>query len=109
MDFLYNCLWTEARGESLKGQIFVLNTIQNRVDDIRWPSTIEAVITQPYQFSISSQTTDISDLKLLCKLCRLNYLPKLTSATHFHTIFILPYWSSSLEYLETVGRHKFYK
>ena len=27
MDFLYNCLWTEARGESLKGQIFVLNVI----------------------------------------------------------------------------------
>ena len=109
MDFLYNCLWTEARGESLKGQIFVLNVIDNRLKDYRWPSTLQAVIEQPYQFSISNYTTEIPKLRFLTEMYLEGFIPKITRATHFHTVTSSPYWSFRMEYIESVGNHKFYR
>lgn len=44
-------VWREARGESARGRRLVAQTIENRVQDARWPDTYQGVITQPWQFS----------------------------------------------------------
>lgn len=41
----------EAGNQTLMGRRLVVDVILNRVDDPDWPDSIEAVITQPYQFS----------------------------------------------------------
>jgi len=51
MDMLYRIAWAEARGEGDKGVILVINVIQNRLNDPRFPDTIHGVIHQPRQFT----------------------------------------------------------
>mgnify|MGYP002520828350 CR=1 FL=1 len=43
-------VWGEARGCSTEGQTRVVWCILNRVDDSRFPDTIQGVVTQPCQF-----------------------------------------------------------
>lgn len=43
-------VWGEARGCSIEGQAKVVWVILNRVDDNRFPDTIQGVVTQPCQF-----------------------------------------------------------
>ena len=31
------------------------------------------------------------------------------TATHYHTIFVVPYWSNSLAKIATIGNHIFYR
>ena len=50
------CVWREARGETPKGKRLVAQTIENRVQDKRWPETYVEVITQPLQFSAFNKT-----------------------------------------------------
>ena len=35
--------------------------------------------------------------------------PSVGTATHYHTVFVVPYWSPSLEKLTTIGDHIFYR
>ena len=44
-------VYREARGESVIGKILVAQTIENRVQDRRWPDTYRDVVLQPWQFS----------------------------------------------------------
>lgn len=43
-------IWGEVRGCCVEEQRAQAWCILNRVDDPRWGSTVEAVVTQPYQF-----------------------------------------------------------
>jgi len=51
LDPLHRIVWAEARGESLKGQIAVVNVIINRHNSSQFPNGIYNVIHQPRQFS----------------------------------------------------------
>ena len=44
-------IYCEARGESYEGMLAVGSVVMNRVNDARFPNTIEAVIMSPGQFS----------------------------------------------------------
>jgi len=44
-------IYCEARGESYEGMLAVGSVVMNRVNDTRFPNTIEAVIMSPGQFS----------------------------------------------------------
>lgn len=50
-----NCLaeaiYFEARNQSVPAQIYVAETVMNRVRSNRYPDTVCEVINQPYQFS----------------------------------------------------------
>ncbi len=48
---LAKIIHAEARGETLEGKIAVGAVVLNRVEDERFPDSIEAVILQPRQFS----------------------------------------------------------
>lgn len=49
-EMIAKTVWGEARGCSTEGQAKVVWCILNRVDDPRFPDTIEGVVTQPWQF-----------------------------------------------------------
>ena len=50
-DYMARTMWAEARGEGDIGMRAVGHVVLNRANDSRWPSAIEAVVTQPGQFS----------------------------------------------------------
>lgn len=51
LETLAICVMAEAGGEDLEGMRMVADVILNRVDSAGFPDDIEAVITQPYQFT----------------------------------------------------------
>lgn len=50
-DILLHIVAAEARGCDLKGQILVANVILNRLENDKFPDSIEGVVFQPNQFS----------------------------------------------------------
>lgn len=60
-EMIAKTVWGEARGCSTEGQAKVVWCILNRVDDPRFPDTIEGVITQPWQFQGYSPDYPVTD------------------------------------------------
>ena len=56
-DLLAALIHAEARGEPFEGQVAVGAVVLNRVDDPRWPDTVEAVVLQSGQFATPTQAT----------------------------------------------------
>jgi len=56
-------LFHESRGESLKGQVAVMEVVMNRVQDSRFPKTPCAVIKQKSQFSWTSNPNNLKPPK----------------------------------------------
>ena len=54
-------LWGEARGCDLENQIGCVWIVCNRVDDPRFPDTIQGVVAQPSQFFGYSQSFPVTD------------------------------------------------
>lgn len=108
----------EARGESDKGKIAVAHVILARVDNDRWGNTIPDVINQPYQFSYinNEQRNTPSDddwnsgYKIAYDVIDGNLKsPFKQVVTHYHTKQVNPYWAKHLDYVGSIGNHKFYK
>lgn len=59
-DLLLRVAMGEAGNQGIDGMRYVISTILNRVDDSRFPDTIEKVCTQRYQF-YTGYTGSISD------------------------------------------------
>ena len=56
-ELLAALIHAEARGESFDGKVAVGAVVMNRVDDPRWPDTVEAVVLQPGQFAEPTEAT----------------------------------------------------
>ena len=54
-------LWGEARGCTQDNQIKCVWIVCNRVDDARFPDTIQGVLSQPYQFHGYSESFPVTD------------------------------------------------
>ena len=54
-------LWGEARGCTRDNQIKCAWVVCNRVDDERFPDTIQGVLSQPYQFHGYSESFPVTD------------------------------------------------
>jgi len=50
LDPLHRIVWAEARGEDMKGQILVVNVIQNRQRSNMYPDGVWEILTQERQF-----------------------------------------------------------
>ena len=57
LDLLATLIHAEARGESFEGQVGVGAVVLNRVNDPRWPDTVEAVVLQSGQFATPTEAT----------------------------------------------------
>ena len=105
-------IYHEARGEGWEGWALVKATVENRVDDSRWPSTVCGVVYQPKQFSWTinpNEVTDIDSWNRIVTFVKEGSHSNFKGSTHYHTTSINPWWAKSYEYLGTVGHHKYYR
>ena len=56
IQLLAKVVHAEARGESITGMYLVASTAMNRVQDARFPNTLEEVLLQPNQFAAPADT-----------------------------------------------------
>ena len=122
-------VYFEARGENLAGQMMVAETILNRAEDPRWPSTaLQAVldprwpstackvVKQRNQFSFYSDgKSDIPKNRELY-LVATDVASEALEGKHlgsgslwFHANYVKPSWRHRLEVSVRIGRHIFYK
>ena len=123
-----NCLaqaiWYEAASESEAGKRAVAQVVLNRVAHSGWPNSVCGVVYQGSNRSTGCQFTFTCDgsLKRRAKGRSWDEAQKLAEqalagsvytpighATHYHTLWVNPYWASSLDHVGTIGAHRFYR
>jgi len=121
---LAQAVWYEAASESEAGQRAVAQVVLNRVANPAWPSSVCGVVYQGSERSTGCQFTFTCDGSLARKpggaswalaqriaaeaLAGSVYAP-VGLATHYHTLWVNPYWAPTLEHIGTIGAHRFYR
>ena len=124
LECLAQAVWYEAASESEAGQRAVAQVVLNRVAHPSWPSSVCGVVYEGSQRSTGCQFTFTCDGSLSRKargaswdrartiardaLSGSVYAP-VGHATHYHTLWVNPYWASSLDHVGTIGAHRFYR
>jgi hypothetical protein len=121
---LAQAVWYEAASESEAGQRAVAQVVLNRVAHSAWPSSVCGVVYQGSQRSTGCQFTFTCDGSLARRpsgvtwaraqriaadaLAGEVYAP-VGLATHYHTLWVNPYWAGTLDHIGTIGAHRFYR
>ena len=121
---LAQAVWYEAASESDAGQRAVAQVVLNRVKHPSWPDSVCGVVYQGSQRRTGCQFTFTCDGSLARRpsggswsraqlvassaLGGKVYAP-IGMATHYHTLWVNPYWSKSLDHVGTIGAHIFYR
>jgi spore germination cell wall hydrolase CwlJ-like protein len=125
VDCVAKAIYFEARGEPFEGQLAVANVINNRVKSSKFPNTHCGVVHQAkridgkivknkcaFSFYCDGKVEEIRDkkaYKLAENIAKLSmqgvYVDIARKATHFHAVYVNPYWSKHLEYLGKIGKH----
>ncbi len=121
---LAQAVWYEAASESEAGQRAVAQVVLNRVAHPAWPSSVCGVVYQGSQRSTGCQFTFTCDGSLARRPSGLSwaraqrvaaealsgsvYAP-VGLATHYHTLWVNPYWAPTLDHIGTIGAHRFYR
>ena len=124
VECLTAAVYYEAAIEPLDGQRAVAQVVLNRARHPAYPRTICGVVFQGFERATGCQFTFTCDgsirrtpsAALWAKARRVAeealagkvYAP-VGWATHYHTNWVVPYWSSSLVKLANVGTHIFYR
>ena len=121
---LAQAVWYEAASESEAGQRAVAQVVLNRVAHPAWPNSVCGVVYQGSERSTGCQFTFTCDGSLARRpsgaswaraqriadeaLAGSVYAP-VGLATHYHTLWVNPYWASTLDHIGTIGAHRFYR
>ncbi len=121
---LAQAVWYEAASESEAGQRAVAQVVLNRVAHPSWPSSVCGVVYQGSERSTGCQFTFTCDGSLARRpggaswaqaqriasdaLNGSVYAP-VGLATHYHTLWVNPYWAPTLDHIGTIGAHRFYR
>jgi spore germination cell wall hydrolase CwlJ-like protein len=112
----------EARHETTSGQLAVAEVTLNRVADKRYPNTVCEVVWEKKQFSwthdgVHDDPTRMSyldreawkSIKELASGVLDGSTTRLeTTATHYHSVAVSPFWTKHYEYEGQIGNHLFY-
>jgi spore germination cell wall hydrolase CwlJ-like protein len=124
IDCLTAAVYYEAASEDLTGQRAVAQVVLNRVRHPAYPNSVCGVVFQGServtgcQFSFTCDgslarrpsKTGWARAQAVAAMALAGYVePSVGLATHYHTIWVVPYWSSSLTKLRTLGAHIFYR
>ncbi len=117
-------VYYEAASESADGQRAVAQVVLNRVAHPSYPASVCGVVFQGSERQTGCQFSFTCDGALARRpspaafararqvahaaLSGETYAP-VGLATHYHTIWIAPYWAPSLHGIGTIGAHKFYR
>ncbi|MEO1729980.1 MAG: cell wall hydrolase [Pseudomonadota bacterium] len=123
-DCLAQAVWYEAASESEAGQRAVAQVVLNRVAHPSWPASVCGVVYEGSSRSTGCQFSFTCDGSLNRKtggdgwrraqkiareaLGGKVYAP-IGHATHYHTLWVDPYWADSLAHVGTIGAHRFYR
>ena len=122
------CIWGEARGESLEGQVAVANVIRNRVLEQKWyGKSFKQVLLKPWQFSCFN-IDDPNRHKMLEAWHDRENNPEMKQArwiawavidnqikdniygcNHYHSTSIKPDWAKGKTPVRIIDNHVFYK
>ncbi len=121
---LAQAVWYEAASESEAGQRAVAQVVLNRVAHPNWPGSVCGVVYQGSQRSTGCQFSFTCDGSLSRRASGASwaraqriagdalsgevYQP-VGHATHYHTLWVNPYWAPSLDHVGTIGAHRFYR
>ncbi|MDZ4306291.1 cell wall hydrolase [Allopontixanthobacter sp.] len=121
---LTSAIYYEAASETAGGQRAVAQVVLNRVAHPSYPGSVCGVVYQGSERSTGCQFSFTCDGSLARKpaaaawdrarriaqdaLLGEVYQP-VGLATHYHTIWIDPYWADSLHPVGTIGAHRFYR
>ena len=121
---LAQAVWYEAASESEAGQRAVAQVVLNRVAHPGWPSSVCGVVYQGSERRTGCQFTFTCDGSLARRpqgtswtraqriaaeaLSGQVYAP-VGLATHYHTLWVNPYWAGTLDHIGTIGAHRFYR
>ncbi|MFU7529661.1 cell wall hydrolase [Qipengyuania sp. ASV99] len=123
-DCLAQAIWYEAASESEAGQRAVAQVVLNRVAHPNWPGSVCGVVYQGSQRSTGCQFTFTCDGSLARRSSGASWVraqriagealsgsvyEPIGHATHYHTLWVNPYWASSLDHVGTIGAHRFYR
>lgn len=116
-------IYYEAASEPDAGQRAVAQVVLNRVAHPAYPKTVCGVVYQGSERPTGCQFSFTCDGSLARRPQRMFweraenvaraalagyvYAP-VGLATHYHTVQVNPYWAPSLQYLSTIGAHRFY-
>ena len=117
MKCLADNIYFEARNESVMGQLAVALVTTNRVKSTKYPNTVCKVVWEYKQFSWTIDgLSDIPKNKKAYKQSKRmanyvlnnNAIDFTLGATHYHAIYIKPYWAKNLKHLMVIENHIFY-
>ena len=124
VECLTAAVYYEAASEPDQGQRSVAQVVLNRVAHPSYPNTVCGVVYQGSERTTGCQFSFTCDGSLarrpsaffwqrarrVAETALSGYVePGVGLATHYHTVAIHPYWAPSLNYITTLGAHKFYR
>ncbi|MEZ5682096.1 MAG: cell wall hydrolase [Erythrobacter sp.] len=117
-------VYYEAASESYEGQEAVAQVVLNRVAHPAYPASVCGVVFQGSERKTGCQFTFTCDGSLARRPSRQgwaraqsialaalagNVFKPVGLATHYHTNYVNPYWAASLDYVGSIGAHRFYR
>lgn len=124
VDCLTAAIYYEGASETPQGQRAIAQVILNRVRHPAYPKTVCGVVFQGSERSTGCQFTFTCDGALVrtpsaagwqrarryAQDALSGYVERSVGwATHYHTIWVVPYWSGNLAKIGTLGSHIFYR
>ncbi|WP_246087117.1 cell wall hydrolase [Sphingorhabdus contaminans] len=120
---LSDAIYYEAANEPDSGQRAVAQVILNRMRHPTFPNSVCGVIYQGSERSTGCQFSYSCDGSMARQPARLSWLRAqnvaaqalagyvyrpVGMATHYHATYVYPYWAPSLNFVGTIGAHRFY-
>ncbi len=121
---LATAVYYEAASESIGGQKAVAQVVLNRVAHPTYPNSVCGVVYQGSERRTGCQFSFTCDgslrrtpsargwataLQVAREALAGDVYEPVGLATHYHTIWISPYWAPSLDYIGVIGAHRFYR
>jgi spore germination cell wall hydrolase CwlJ-like protein len=124
LDCLTMAVYYEAASESPDGQAAVAQVVLNRLRNPLFPKTVCGVVFEGSKLSTGCQFSFTCDGSLARKPSPAAWnsaryvasralngyvLKQVGEATHYHTMWVVPYWQPSVVKLTQIGAHIFYR
>lgn len=124
LDCLTAAVYYEAASEGAAGQLAVAQVVLNRVRHRAFPNSVCGVVFSGSTRTTGCQFTFTCDGALGRKPSPAGWAraravaraalsgqvsPLVGQATHYHTLWVAPYWSPSLDKVANIGAHTFYR
>lgn len=124
LDCLTMAVYYEAASEPDQGQAAVAQVVLNRLRNPLFPKTICGVVFEGAQLTTGCQFTFTCDGSLrrrpseagwsrarrVAERALNGYVEKsVGEATHYHTVWVVPYWQPTVVKLTQIGAHIFYR